>query len=55
MRTLYSVKEAAARLGVGTTTVNRWVKLGDFPDAYKLNPTGQEFTVSNSGGGPCSL
>jgi len=38
MPTLYSVKEAAERLGVGTTTVNRWVKLGEFPNAYKLNP-----------------
>ncbi len=38
MLRVYSVKEAAKRLGVAATTLSRWVKIGRFPNAYKLDP-----------------
>jgi predicted site-specific integrase-resolvase len=38
MSKLYSAKAAAQRLGVGKTTVNRWLREGYFPNAYQLNP-----------------
>lgn len=41
MSEVYSVKEAAERLGVAATTLSRWVKIGRFPNAYKLDPKGK--------------
>lgn len=40
MSTVYTVKKAAERLGVAASTVSRWVKIGRFPNAYKLDPNG---------------
>lgn len=33
-----SVALAAARFGVSTRTIQRWVAAGHFPGAYKLSP-----------------
>jgi predicted DNA-binding transcriptional regulator AlpA len=33
-----TVKQVAARLEVGKSTVNYWINQGHFPSAYKLNP-----------------
>lgn len=41
MPAVYSVKQAAERLGVAPTTLSRWVKLGHFANAYKLDPNAQ--------------
>ena len=38
MSTVYTARKAAERLGVAATTVSRWVKIGRFPNAYKLDP-----------------
>ena len=38
MSKMLSAKEAAKRLGVAATTLSRWVKIGRFPNAYKLDP-----------------
>jgi predicted site-specific integrase-resolvase len=35
---VYSVKEAAKRLGVASKTINHWLSQDTFPNAYKLNP-----------------
>ncbi len=38
---LYTVKEAADRLGAKPRAVIAWVQRGQFPNAYKLNPYGR--------------
>ena len=35
------MKEADGRLGVAATTLSRRVKIGRFPNAYKLDPKGK--------------
>ena len=37
---VYSVEEAAQRLGVTTRSVQNWLRRGVFPGAYKLLPGG---------------
>ena len=38
MTGLLTVKEVAARLGVKPKTINKYLALGHFPNAHKLNP-----------------
>ena len=38
MSKVFSVKEAAERLGVTRRTINHWIRQGQFPGVYKLNP-----------------
>jgi len=35
---LLRTKEVAARLGVTSVTITRWINKGHFPNAYKLGP-----------------
>ena len=39
--TLLTVTDAAERLGVSTRTIQAWIQEGQFPNAYKLNPSGK--------------
>jgi transposase len=34
----YTIKEVAKRFKVSTHTVYKWLRLGYFPNAYKLTP-----------------
>jgi predicted DNA-binding transcriptional regulator AlpA len=36
---LLTAPEVAKMLGVTSAAINRWCKLGDFPNAFKLNPS----------------
>jgi len=36
---LLTAPEVAKMLGVTSATVNRWCKAGDFPNAWRLNPS----------------
>jgi len=38
MSKMYTVKQAADRLGVSPKTIALWVRQNMFPNAYKLNP-----------------
>ena len=37
-QSLLSVAQVAIQLGTTTRTIQRWVKAGKFPGAFKLNP-----------------
>jgi predicted site-specific integrase-resolvase len=37
-----SASKVAQRLGVSPRTIARWVTMGLFPNAYKLNPEGEK-------------
>jgi len=38
---ILKIAEAARLLGVSPVTVGKWVKAGDFPHAFRLNPRTQ--------------
>jgi len=35
---VYTAKEVAARLGVSPQSITLWIRKGQFPNAYRLNP-----------------